>query len=97
LTVTRALSELPRPSPAIPNDSGTHAVYTVSKYTIETNSTSREVRILDIETGTSKLFSDDEKVEEPSWLIGDLLMWKKKADGGTTELWIGNGVSDEKK
>ena len=89
--------EAPRRTDAVPNDLGTHAIFTVSNYSIEANTGSKETRILDIETGKSKLFSDDEKVEEAQWLINNLLIWKRKGDGGTSELWIGNGIFDEKK
>jgi hypothetical protein len=88
--------EAPIRSDAVPNELGTHAVYTVTKYSIETQSSTKEVRVLDIVTGKSKLFSDDEHVEEVSWLIDGNLVWKRKSTGGMTEIWVGNGVSDEK-
>lgn len=92
----RLLIEAPRRTPAIPNDDGTHAIYTVSTYDLKTHSETREVKILDLETGSSTLFSDDARNGGAKWLIGDSILWQREGEGGKTDLWIGHAVGDKK-
>jgi len=92
----RTFIQLPRRSPAVPNGSGTHAVYTVSTYDLESHSETLETRILDIKTKQSSLFTDDKKNTSAQWLVGDLLLWQRSAEGGATELWIGSALGDKK-
>lgn len=87
----------PRRSPATPNASGTHALYTVSTYCLDSHSESREVKIWNIETGVSTLFSDDQSTQAPQWLVRDQILWLKSTDGGDSELWIGTAGEADKK
>ena len=80
----------------MPNSKGTHAVYTVSTYDLESHSETVEIRVLDIKTKESHLFSDDKKNTSAQWLSGDLLLWQRSVDGGVTELWIGSAVGDKR-
>jgi hypothetical protein len=92
----RLLVEAPRPSNGVPNKTGTHVLYTVSRYSIEGNSQTTEVRIMHIETGTSQLFSDDPSVKEPQWLTAHLILWKKLKESGESEIWAANATGDKK-
>lgn len=87
----------PRRSPATPNDDGSYALYTVSKYSLDSHSETKEIRVINIKTGQMTLFSNDSKDKEPSWLKGNQIVWSKEVDGGVTELWIGTAGEDEKK
>lgn len=97
LRSARVLITAPRRSPATPNDDGSYALYTISKYSLDSHSETKEIRIISIKTGQTTLFSNDSKDKEPSWLKGNQIIWLKEIDGGSTELWIGNAGEDEKK
>jgi len=92
----RTFIQLPRRSPAVPNGTGTLAVYTVSTYDLEAHQDTSETRILNIETKESLLFTDDKKNTAARWLVGDLLLWQRSVDGGATELWIGSAIGDKR-
>ena len=94
--ISRVLISAPRPSAAVPNDNATLAVYTLTKYSFDSHSQSKEIRILDLATGQSSLFSNDIKDKEPTWLgDGNLLGWLKDVDGACTQLWIGDAINPE--
>jgi hypothetical protein len=97
----RLLISAPQRSPAIPNKDGTHALFTVSTYSIESNKETKEVKILDLhdkdKDNAITIFSDDKAIEEPQWLIGSQILWKKVKDGGCTELWAAEAVAGDKK
>ena len=80
----------------MPNSKGTLALYTVTTYDLESHSETVEVKIMDISTGESTLFTDDSKNVASQWLVDDLLIWQRSAEGGATELWIGSAVGDKK-
>jgi hypothetical protein len=94
--ICRLLVEAPRPSDGVPNETGTHALYTVSRYSVEGNSNTTEVRVMQIEAGASQLFSDDPSVKEPQWLTAHLIMWKKVKESGESEIWAANATGDKK-
>jgi len=80
----------------VPNSRGTHALYTVTTYDLESHSETVEVKVMDISTGESHLFTDDSKNVASQWLADDLVIWQRSADGRTTELWVGSAVGDKK-
>ena len=80
----------------MPNSRGTHALYTVTTYDLESHSETVEVKVMDISTGESHLFTDDSKNVASQWLADDLVIWQRSADGRTTELWVGSAVGDKK-
>jgi len=94
---SRLLITAPRRSPATPNSDGKYAFYTVSTYSLDSHSETKEVKVIDLGTEDVTLFSDDPKISSPQWLIGDQLFWTKKIDGGKTELWVGTAGTGEKK
>ncbi|RDW75809.1 hypothetical protein BP5796_06630 [Coleophoma crateriformis] len=86
----------PRRSPAVPSPDGKYALYTVSTYSLESHTECKEVRIVDLGTDTTTLFSDNDAILAPQWLSSDKLLWLKKAEGGKTEIWIGTVGSASK-
>ncbi|KAL9104468.1 MAG: hypothetical protein Q9163_000561 [Psora crenata] len=83
------LLSAPRRSAAIPNAAGVLAVYTVSTYSFESHKKNSEIRVLDIETGQSRLVTNEENARSPNWLAGNELLWLK-SDKNTTKLVVGN-------
>lgn len=92
----RVLITAPRRSSATPNASGTYALYTVSSYSLEAHTETNEIRVLSLKTGQSFLFSDDEDNKEPTWLLGDQIIWLRRREN-VTEIWIGNAGPTEAK
>ena len=96
LILSRAFIASPRRSASVPNSTGTYAIYTISKYSFDSHSETNEVRILDLKTGQSTLFSDDASNSGTNWLVDNQVIWTKKADGGVTEVWIGTAGGEDK-
>lgn len=91
------LVSTPRRSNATPNATGTYALYTLSRYSLESHTETQEIRVLDLKTGHTALFSDNANNKEPTWLQGDQVIWLSRRDTGVTELWIGNAGETDKK
>jgi len=87
----------PRGSPPAPSPDGLLAVYTVSTYSLDAHAETKEIKILNLESGESTLFSDDEKNVSPQWLVGNQLLRVRSMDGGKTALWTGTAGGSEKK
>ncbi|KAF6222463.1 hypothetical protein HO133_001549 [Letharia lupina] len=85
----------PRRSSAVPNENGRLALYTLSIYSLDSHSEGKEIRVLDLENGTTALFSDDSKVKDIQWLGNDCVLWLREAEGGTTEVWSGVVVGEK--
>jgi hypothetical protein len=87
------LLSAPRFSPALPNHDGTLALFIVSQYSFETKVQKGEIRILDLKTGQSQLFSNDENAHDPVWL-GDgtnAIIWLQSGAKSITSIMIGDG------
>jgi dipeptidyl aminopeptidase/acylaminoacyl peptidase len=82
------LLSAPRRSAALPNADGTRALYTVSTYSFESHSKTKEIRILDLSTTESLLVISDEKASEPHWLEEDILYLRESSKKGQTELVV---------
>lgn len=80
----------PRPSAAVPNDEGKLALYTVSTYDLDTHTNFTDVKLLDLETGTSTRYSNNPKETSFRWLHKSSLLWEREAESKATELWIGD-------
>lgn len=91
------LISAPRPSSAAPNAEGTLALYTVEEYELNSHTERKSARILDIGTGKTSLFSDDQRNSSYQWLIGSLILWQRKGENGSTELWIGSAKDTEER
>jgi hypothetical protein len=87
--ISQVLLSAPRRTAAIPNPDGTLALFTVSTYSFESHSKTSEIRVLDIKTGQTKTLSKDVNASEPTWLgKGNLLLWLKGGEKGTTSLVV---------
>ncbi len=85
----------PRRSAAVPNKNGTQALYTLSTYNLESHSEGKEIRILDLGTGASSLFSDDARNREVVWLGTEKVLWLREGERGRTEVWCGSAVGEK--
>ncbi|KAH8884576.1 prolyl oligopeptidase [Thozetella sp. PMI_491] len=83
-----ALLSAPRRSPGVPNATGTKALYSVSKYSFEHQHKVAEIRVLDIESGSSTLLVDDSGASEPVWIGDDEVLYLKGSDRGATRLLL---------
>ncbi|KAH8689111.1 dipeptidyl aminopeptidases-like protein [Talaromyces proteolyticus] len=85
------LLSAPRRSPAVPNSSGTLAVYTQTTYSFSSHSKTNEIRVIDLESGHSSVVTSDAGASNPQWLDdGDYLVWLKEKDNGNTSFIIGD-------
>lgn len=92
------LLSAPRRSAAAPNPDGTLALYTVSTYSFQSHSKTSEIRVLDIETGQSKVLSSDLNASEPTWLLEqNLVLWLKGGEKGTTSLVLADAENLQNK
>lgn len=77
----------PRRSPAVPNHDGTLALYTVSSYDFVEGKKSKELKVMEIQTGISHVLSSDEKISEALWLPGKSeVLCLVKGEKGATRL-----------
>lgn len=92
------LLQAPRRGAAVPNHDGTLALYTLSSYSFETKKETKEIRILDINTGNSTLFSNDPKAHDVKWLGDDsnAIIWLLSGDQGITNIMMGDGSEPTK-
>ena len=97
LIVSRLLITAPRRSSALPNDNGTYALFTVSTYSLESHSETVEIKVLNLRTGQTTLFSDDASHKSPQWLVVNQILWLKATDGGETQLWVGTAGKEDKR
>ena len=97
LTTNRLLITAPRRSSAIPNENGRYALFTVSTYSLESHSETLEIKVLNLESGQTTLFSNDESHKSPQWLVGDQILWLKATDEGETQLWVGTAGGEDKR
>jgi hypothetical protein len=81
----------PRRSPAVPNHDGTLALYSVSTH-IFGDKTKQEVRVMDIETGSSTLVTDEDKIHDVNWVPGgeNEIIYLKSGEKGLTQVVIVN-------
>ena len=85
------LLQAPRRSPAIPNPDGTLALFTVSTYSFDEHTKTKEIKVLDLGSLQSTLITNDNKASEPQWLgKGNDILWLKNGEKGETKLVIGN-------
>ena len=90
------LLSAPRRSPAIPNPSGTKALYTCSTYSFDSHSSSSELCVLDIKTGSSKQITTDD-LSNPNWLSSDgEIVWLSQTESGNTKVVVGSVDEPEK-
>ena len=65
----------------------------MSTYSLDAHAETKEIRILNINDGTSVLFSNDAADKSPQWLGDeDDVFWLRdgKDESGETEIWVGS-------
>ncbi|KAI1469941.1 dipeptidyl peptidase [Daldinia caldariorum] len=62
------LLSAPRRSPAVPNSTGTLALFTVSQYSFESHSKDYAIKVLDIRSRQSTQLFDNPDYTEPTWI-----------------------------
>lgn len=75
----------PRRSAALPNEKGTHALFTVTNYSWETHKSSTELRLYNIKSKSTTLVATG--VSDPHWVEGKIL-YLSGGDNGTTDFII---------
>ncbi|PGG98965.1 hypothetical protein AJ79_08740 [Helicocarpus griseus UAMH5409] len=87
----KVMLSAPRRSAAIPNASGTLLAYTQTTYSFESHSTTSELRVLNVVTGSSVLLTNSYS-GSPQWLgDGNKLVWLRTEDNGNTSFIVGDG------
>ncbi|KAI5782347.1 Alpha/Beta hydrolase protein [Peziza echinospora] len=94
------LSE-PRRTPAIPNPSGTRALFSTSTYSFDSHTRTTTFNLLDISNGkNSTILADVTSISEAVWLgVGDAIGYVVSSDEpvkGGSELWVYDGASKYK-
>ena len=84
------LLQAPRRSPAVPNAAGSLAVFTVSTYSFDGHTKTKEIKVLNLDSLQSTLINNDNKVSEPNWLGNDEILWLRESEGGATDLIVGS-------
>lgn len=80
-----AMLSAPRRSSAVPNATGTLALYTVSTYSFESKSKNSVLKVLDIKSGQSTTFYEDAAAySEPTWISDYEFVLVKRLDKGTS-------------
>ncbi|KPM45456.1 Dipeptidyl-peptidase 5 [Neonectria ditissima] len=82
----QVLLSAPRRSAGIPNSTGELVLYTVSTYSFETHSKSSQIRVLNINDGSSHLVSEDAGAAEPFWISEKEFAFIKTGDNGCSML-----------
>lgn len=89
----RAFVGAPRRSGATPNPAGTHALFSTSTYSFEAHRNETGVHVLDLESGSSYVLSEDAPSTNHVWTgFGSQVLWHKQVDGAT-ELWIDDAAA----
>ncbi|KAI9845842.1 MAG: hypothetical protein M1837_004523 [Sclerophora amabilis] len=85
------LLSAPRRSSAAPDHAGKLALYTLSTYSFEAHSKRSEIRVIELKSGQSTLYTDDANATEPNWIgTGTEFMFLRSNGDGTTSVVIGD-------
>ncbi|KAI0136521.1 prolyl oligopeptidase [Xylariales sp. AK1849] len=86
------LLSAPRRSAAVPNETGTLALYTVTTYSFESHSRSAAIKVLDIKTGQSTTLHEDKPYSEPTWVTESEFLLVKSGEKGTSSLLVADAT-----
>ncbi|KAH8194578.1 hypothetical protein TruAng_011247 [Truncatella angustata] len=95
------LLSAPRRSPAVPNESGTLALYSapadhlghsVSTYSFESHSRSGSINLLDIKTGNSTTLYTEQTYSEPTWISETEFLLIKSGEKGSSHLLVADAT-----
>ncbi|KAF3762873.1 hypothetical protein M406DRAFT_93208 [Cryphonectria parasitica EP155] len=89
------LIEAPRRGPAVANPDGTKALFTCSTHTIG-GETVKEIKVLDIHTGSSQLLTASNKAHDAAWLDTSSVAYLQSAEKGSTELRVAKLQDNER-
>lgn len=78
----------PRRSVGSPSPDGKRALFTVSSYSFETHKKTAQIRVLDIESGQSRVLVEDVSSSEPIWLSNDEFLYLKGGEKGSTTILV---------
>ncbi|KAL4901200.1 putative dipeptidyl-peptidase 5 [Aspergillus multicolor] len=90
------LISAPRRSEAVPNPSGSVAVFSSSQYSFDTHESSSWWSLLDLRSGNITVLTDDSNVSEIVWLSDSTLLYINGTNAqipGGSELWV-SGLSN---
>ncbi|KAH9908925.1 prolyl oligopeptidase [Xylariomycetidae sp. FL2044] len=86
------LLSAPRRSAAVPNSSGTLALFTVTQYSFESHSRSYAIKVLDLSSGQSTELYDNPAYTEPVWISDREFALIKNDDWDTTSLMVADAT-----
>ncbi|MCJ1439345.1 hypothetical protein MMC27_008737 [Xylographa pallens] len=72
-----------------PDSDGSYALYTISTYSLALHSETKEIRVVELATGVTSLFTNDKDNRDPIWFSSTQILWLREANGSTTQIWIG--------
>ncbi|KAI5862169.1 Alpha/Beta hydrolase protein [Durotheca rogersii] len=85
------LLSAPRRSAAVPNSTGTLALFAVTQYSFDTHTKSYAIKVLDVKTGQSSVLFDDPTYTEPTWISDTEFVFVKNGDS-STNLLVGDAT-----
>ncbi|KAI8965948.1 dipeptidyl peptidase [Daldinia sp. FL1419] len=80
------LLSAPRRTPALPNSTGTLALFAASSYSFETHSKDYAIKVLDIKSHQSTQLYDNSTYTEPTWISETEFIFLKNEDSKTSLL-----------
>ncbi|CAK7205643.1 hypothetical protein SEUCBS139899_008422 [Sporothrix eucalyptigena] len=87
--IPEVLLSAPRRSAGVPNATGTKILYSVSTYSFAEHSKTSQIRVLDIESGSSTLLYEGSSYSEPVWIGEDAFLFLKSGTKGATSIVLG--------
>ncbi|KAM7205808.1 Alpha/Beta hydrolase fold [Naviculisporaceae sp. PSN 640] len=82
------LLSAPRRSAAVPNSSGTKALFSVSSWSFEEHKKTSQIKLLDVESGHSTVLVEDLNASEPTWLEDDVFLYLQGGEKGSTKILV---------
>jgi hypothetical protein len=83
------LLSAPRRSTGLPNSKGSKVLYSVSTYSFAEHSKKSETRILDVESQTTSLITDDSNAGDVAWLDDENIVLLVGGKEGVTDVMVG--------
>ncbi|KUJ22167.1 alpha/beta-hydrolase [Mollisia scopiformis] len=93
LTLNRDLLAAPLRSGAAPNPTGTHALFSLSKYSFQDHRSEAGTYVLDFNSGELCSIPKDTKSSGYAWTgFGSEIIWQKQLDGAT-KFWVDDAAA----
>ena len=88
---SRTYVEAPLRSSAIPNKAASHALFTMSSYSLEDHALSVKLIVIDLATKSTTTIREDEKISAADWIDeDDNIAWLVAQKSGNTSVFAGN-------